>query len=454
MPSKHLKSKDGRVTKRKPVKNSGRTLPAKLGDTVSDGTDDEGEGDMAESKFFSEGNGTKRTRSTCSKKKLDDEEEYQDDEEEHRRSGKKIYDSDALDEDSDFEDDADEKKRKRKLTTRSSPNKSRSPKKRKTKDEDEDDYDDDLPEGTEVVGKVVLAPSTGRVPPGQISQNTLDFLNDLKKPECNDRQWFKLHEPVYRQAEQEWKDFVEAFTDLLIEVDSQIPHLPPKDVIHRIYRDMRFSNDKTPYKKAFSASFSRSGRKGIFAGCTLQHMQIYKHVLIYIFRSYRNNPTSEQVRRVLPRCLDATGVTLLDQVQPGKESIIAAGTWCPGRNELLTIRNPRRLRSVISLPDFVKYFGKPEPHPKGEKQNIFGQEGELKTAPKGVDKDHKDIDLLKCRSFCVFYRFSDSEVLSSDFRVKLATIAQVLQPFVHCLNDMMTIMGTDNDDDEEHSGED
>lgn len=45
-------------------------------------------------------------------------------------------------------------------------------------------------------------------------------------------------EPVYRQAEQEWKHFIEAFTDVLAEVDPQIPHLPPKDVIHRIYRDV------------------------------------------------------------------------------------------------------------------------------------------------------------------------------------------------------------------------
>ena len=93
-------------------------------------------------------------------------------------------------------------------------------------------------------------------------------------------------EPVYRVAEKEWKDFVEAFTDAIIEVDPEVPPLPPKDVIHRIYRDVRsswyfilspvalnalqirFSNDKTPYKQGFSASFSRSGRKGTFAGCT------------------------------------------------------------------------------------------------------------------------------------------------------------------------------------------
>jgi len=99
-------------------------------------------------------------------------------------------------------------------------------------------------------------------------------------------------------------------------------------------------------------------------------------------------------------------------VKPGNESIIAGGSWCPGRSELANIRylslsldlsnrtfsllyraniqrNPRRLRRVISAPNFVKYFGKPEPNPHGGHQNIFGMDDELKTAPKGVDKDHK-----------------------------------------------------------------
>jgi uncharacterized protein (DUF2461 family) len=89
---------------------------------------------------------------------------------------------------------------------------------------------------------------------------------------------------VFRLAETEFKSFIEKLTDLFTEVDPQIPPLPPKDLIYRIYRDVRptllqrcsrlldtaqvrFSNDKTPYKTNFSASFSRSGRKGIFAGC-------------------------------------------------------------------------------------------------------------------------------------------------------------------------------------------
>lgn len=104
-----------------------------------------------------------------------------------------------------------------------------------------------------------------------------------------------LLEPVYRLAEKEWKDFIEVFTDVLVEADPQIPYLPPKDVIHRIYRDVsrqvlpwprpsvtslvsqvRFSNDKTPYKTGFSASFSRSGRKGIFAGCMMSFYTAFR----------------------------------------------------------------------------------------------------------------------------------------------------------------------------------
>ncbi|GAW00279.1 hypothetical protein LENED_001783 [Lentinula edodes] len=330
------------------------------------------------------------------------------------RKRAKDYDSDALDDDSEFdeadeEDEEEPRKPKRKRANSGKQDKTHSPRKRRrkaNKDDEEDDFD--LKEGQEVVGEVVQAPKTGRVPPGQISKNTFDFLQKLTDPECNDREWFKLHEPVYRLAEKEFKDFVDAFTEILTEVDPHIPPLPPKDVIHRIYRDVRFSNDKTPYKKNLSGSFSRSGRKGIFA-CY--------HV--------------------------SSGETLL-----------AAGTWCPGKNELATIRSniarsSDRLRQVISDPEFVKLFGEPKPMKDGGRRNIFGAEDELKVAPKGFAKDHKDIDLLKCRTFAVVHRFKDSEVLAPDFKNKLGEVAAVVRPFVHCLNDLMTLQDNDGGDDDE-----
>ncbi|KAK0430163.1 hypothetical protein EV421DRAFT_1937024 [Armillaria borealis] len=283
----------------------------------------------------------------------------------------------------------------------------RSPKKKRKVADDEDEGSNlELEEGQQIVGVVIDAPKTGQVPPGQVSQNTLDFLAQLQKPECNGRECecttFKLHgwsrvldnKRVFLQAEKER------------EVDEEIPPLPPKDVIHRIYHDIHFSNDKTPYKKNLSASFSRSGRKGTFTACG--------------------------------------------------ESLFAGGLWCPGRNKLATIRtnirrNSSQLRDIISSPEFVKYFGDLKP---GKRNNIFGRDDELKVAPKGVDKDHPysfiDIDLLKCCSFTVIHHHEmqllDEEVLDPDFKQTLADVAVVVRPLVHCLNEMMSV-GHDSDDD-------
>ena len=101
-----------------------------------------------------------------------------------KKTPKKTYDSDDLDEDSDDVQSKNLKKRKQ-----ASPKKKQSPRK-KTRTTDENDEYDELDEGQEIVGVVVQAPKTGQVPPGQISQNTLDFLAKLKNPACNDREWY------------------------------------------------------------------------------------------------------------------------------------------------------------------------------------------------------------------------------------------------------------------------
>lgn len=329
-------------------------------------------------------------------------------------------DSDALDDDS----DADHTKRPAKKRKAPSPRKKAASRKRQkpSKDdesaaeedaEEEDDFE--LQDGQKIVGTVVQAPKTGRVPPGQISRNTMNFLALLAKPENNDRKWFKLREPVFRVAEKEWKDFVDEFVPLLIEADPQIPHLPARDMVHRIYNDVRFKTDKTPYKTGFSASTSRSGRKGHFA---------HYHIMI----------------------------------KPGGQSIIAGGAWQPERQDLANIRasilrSPARLRAIIADPVFVKHFGKPEPHPQGKRQSIFGNDDQLKVAPKGVDKDHPDIDLLKCRSLAVGHRFTDEQVVDPDFKNELKRVAAVLRPFIHCLNDMMTLPPDDDDSDDDDGGD-
>lgn len=141
-------------------------------------------------------------------------------------------------------------------------------------------------------------------------------------------------------------------------------------------------------------------------------------------------------------------------VKPGGESLLAAGSWCPGKNELATIRshiqrNSSRLRRIINAPRFVKNFGPANPPSSSKKgrQNIFGRDDELKTAPKGIAKDHKwvarrancaetnqnnrDIDLLKCRSFVVLHQFTDKEVLDPDFGQTVMEVVKAAKPLVY-----------------------
>ena len=101
-----------------------------------------------------------------------------------------------------------------------------------------------------------------------IHPNTIEFLGDLAKN--NDRDWLKTHDADYRQALKDWNSFVDALTPKIIEKDETIPELPNKDLTFRIYRDIRFSPDPTPYKTHFSAAWSRTGRKGPYAGYYVQ----------------------------------------------------------------------------------------------------------------------------------------------------------------------------------------
>ncbi|CAD0027982.1 unnamed protein product [Aureobasidium pullulans] len=79
-----------------------------------------------------------------------------------------------------------------------------------------------------------------------IHPNTMLFLKDLKAN--NDREWLKMYDADYRSSLKDWNSFVEALTEKLTEIDDTIPELPLKDVVFRIYRDIRFSKDPTPYK--------------------------------------------------------------------------------------------------------------------------------------------------------------------------------------------------------------
>ncbi|KAL8723112.1 MAG: hypothetical protein Q9225_000515 [Loekoesia sp. 1 TL-2023] len=106
----------------------------------------------------------------------------------------------------------------------------------------------DLAPGEEVFIKLPKARGDGGIKykEGVIHPNTMLFLGDLKKN--NDREWLKVHDADYRQSKKDFDAFVEKMTEKLTEIDGTIPELPPKDLTFRIYRDIRFSSDPTPYK--------------------------------------------------------------------------------------------------------------------------------------------------------------------------------------------------------------
>lgn len=124
--------------------------------------------------------------------------------------------------------------------------------------------------GEAVFIKLPKARQAGKIPytDSTIHPNTLLFLKDLRAN--NDREWLKMHDADYRQSKKDFDSFVEALTEKFIEKDETIPELPPKDLTFRIYRDIRFSSDPTPYKTHFSAAWSRTGRKGPYAGYYVQ----------------------------------------------------------------------------------------------------------------------------------------------------------------------------------------
>ncbi|UZJ52637.1 hypothetical protein CBS101457_001957 [Exobasidium rhododendri] len=252
--------------------------------------------------------------------------------------------------------------------------------------------------------EIVKAPK-GKVPRGTISPHTIAFLQAMRDPAKNDRDWFAKHKN-YIFAN--WIDFVEASTEELMEnVDETIAWLPPKALIERIYRDVRFSNDKTPYKKYLSWCLSRNGRKGTFA----------KYYLT---------------------------------VSAGNSGL-HAGQYEPGREELQSIRDHivnntahgLALRSLVKQKDFCKLFGSPPAKGAqgGKRTSLWGTEDELKRSPKDYRPDHPDIDWLRLKQFIVSHRFSDEEVLSKDFLEKVVNVAQAAKPLVDIMNEISHGLG-------------
>lgn len=216
-----------------------------------------------------------------------------------------------------------------------------------------------------------------------IKKSTLDFLTGVKSN--NNREWFNANRPHYLDAKENFESFVQQIIDKIVLFDPIIKGLEAKSCVFRINRDIRFSNDKSPYKSHFGAFIIRGGKQNgdKFAG--------------YYFH-----------------------------IEPGK-SIMAGGAYTPPSPWLSAIREkiserPQEFIKITSAKDFVKYFGSVD----GEK---------LKTAPKGYPKDHPHIELLKLKSYLVVNEATDKLVLSNDFQDHVIKVFKTMKP----LNDYLNI---------------
>lgn len=218
-----------------------------------------------------------------------------------------------------------------------------------------------------------------------LASNTGDFLADLKRN--NDRTWFNDNKDRYEAARADFESFIGALLPRIEAFDPNVAGLNPKKCVFRIYRDTRFSKDKTPYKTNFGAHMLMGGSKNV-----RQRAGYYIQV-------------------ELGNCFLAGGAH-----QPPSAWINAI------RRRIDADAAP--LKKILKSKSFRTAFG-----------DIEGES--LKTAPKGYPKDHPKIDLLRYKSFLAVHHMPDEMVFAKDLLKHAAKTYKTMKPFGDFLNGAM-----------------
>lgn len=212
---------------------------------------------------------------------------------------------------------------------------------------------------------------------------SLAFLDDLSRH--NNKAWFDAHRPAYEAARGAFEQFIDGLIDVFRASDD-LRDLRAKDCLARIYRDVRFARDKSPYKTNFGALVAPGGWKTTAHGYYLS-------------------------------------------LQPHGQSMVAGGLYAPTPKQLDQFRqaihtNPAPFKKLIRAKAFVEAFGTVE----GER---------LKTAPKGYDREHPELALLQLKQITVIHRFTDREVLAPDFARQAVAQCRAMRPFLNYLKDTL-----------------
>jgi uncharacterized protein (TIGR02453 family) len=211
----------------------------------------------------------------------------------------------------------------------------------------------------------------------------LNFLDDLSKH--NNKAWFDQNRVDYENARELFEQFIDYLIDEFRASDG-LQDLSAKDCISRIYRDLRFSKDKSPYKTNMWATIAPGGKKATRMGY---------HIAL----------------------------------QPQRRSLIAGGMWEPSPEQLDKFRqaiakDASGFKKVTRAKSFLDNFGKVE----GER---------LKTAPQGYDRTHPEIELLQLKQIVVVHYYSDNQVLAHDFPGVVISSCRAMRPFLDYLNSIV-----------------
>lgn len=213
-----------------------------------------------------------------------------------------------------------------------------------------------------------------------VPKEAFTFFKKLEKN--NNRDWFNENKPEFKAIEIKVKAFYNSVLERL-NIHDDIDKLK----IFRIYRDVRFSKNKLPYKTHFGGSFHRAKPK-LRGG-------YYIHI------------------------------------QPNNESFIATGFWEPAPVDLLRIRkefemDDSEIREILADKKFNTVWG----------DAFVGDE--VKTAPKGFSKEHKSIDLIKKKQFIFVKKYTDKEVLDTGFMEDVNKSFKAIRPFFDYMSDVLT----------------
>ena len=212
----------------------------------------------------------------------------------------------------------------------------------------------------------------------QLPKSLFSFFTDLQQN--NNRDWFMEHKPTFKALEAQVKAFGEQLKDQL----NQHDHID-RFKLFRIYRDVRFSKDKTPYKTHFGLTWHRT--KPLYRGGYYLHLS-------------------------------------------SKNNFLACGFWDPNPADLKRIRQEidmdgEEYRSILNNKTFKSVWGE-----------LQGEA--VKTAPKGYAKDHPHIDLLRFKQHIFTINYSDKEICQPDFVDRANKVLQAVRPFVDYMSEVLT----------------